>query len=218
MTTVIHIIQWLFYHWKLSIALIIVLFAAILFLRRKILKNAGMRKIDRMSGEEFERYLTLKLKETGRYKKVRHVGQSGDYGADVILYDKKNRKIVVQAKRYRGYVGIAAVQQVIGAVKYYDADEGWVITNSTFSDAAKNLASTSNVTLYDRTFLYGLINGRIDKKALNQDENEDITTDTIALIYRRAVYPPEGMNLTEKAVEHKIDEFLISNGFTIKKS
>ena len=41
------------------------------------------------------------------------------------------------------------MQEVVGAVSFYDADEGWVITNSTFTPDAKALAQKNNVTLID---------------------------------------------------------------------
>lgn len=73
---------------------------------------------------------------------------TGDQGADLII-QKDGQMIVVQAKRYSGPVGNKAVQEVIGAVTYYRASEGWVITNSTFTPQAKALAQKSNVRLFD---------------------------------------------------------------------
>jgi restriction system protein len=57
--------------------------------------------------------------------------------------------ILIQAKRYQGAVGNRAVQEVISAVAYYGGDEGWVITNSSFTPSAKALAQKSNVRLID---------------------------------------------------------------------
>jgi restriction system protein len=41
------------------------------------------------------------------------------------------------------------VQEVISAVAYYGGDEGWVVTNSSFTPSARALAQKSNVRLID---------------------------------------------------------------------
>jgi restriction system protein len=66
------------------------------------------------------------------------------------LIAKRNGKtIVIQAKRYEGSVGNRAVQEVVGAIKFYGADEGCVITSGTFTSSAKALAQKNNVKLID---------------------------------------------------------------------
>jgi len=42
-----------------------------------------------------------------------------------------------------------AVQEVVAALKYYHADEGWVITSGTFTASAKALAQANSVKLID---------------------------------------------------------------------
>lgn len=106
-----------------------------------------LKKIDKMSGRSFELYLKAQF-ERLRYR-VTLTEASNDYGADLIL-KKRGKKIVVQAKRYDKNVGIAAVQEVIGAVAYYDADEAMVVTNQYFTKNAYNLAKQNNVALWTR--------------------------------------------------------------------
>lgn len=55
--------------------------------------------------------------------------------------------IVVQAKRYKRTVGIKAVQEVIPAVKMYNA---WVVSNSYYTKAAVKLAKHNGVRMIDR--------------------------------------------------------------------
>lgn len=117
------------------------------------LKSSGMPTIDRMRGEEFEEYLAHFFKGEGY--RVRLTPKSNDYGADLII--EKNNRIVIQAKRYRNKVGIAAVQQVIGAKAHYHADEAWVITNSIYSPQATKLAQSNNVRLINRKNLQDFI-------------------------------------------------------------
>lgn len=91
-----------------------------------------------LSGIDFETYLAKLLSEHG-FEDIRGTSATGDQGADLIA--KRNGKtIVIQAKRYQGSVGNRAVQEVAGAIKFYGADEGWVITSGTFTSSAKALA------------------------------------------------------------------------------
>ena len=109
--------------------------------------RSPLSKIDKMSGEEFEHYLKLKLMKLGF--KVEITPITGDYGADLFCFNK-NETIVIQAKRYDGNVGTKAVQEVVGALDYYEADACVVITNSYFTINALNLAEVNHVALIDR--------------------------------------------------------------------
>ncbi len=60
--------------------------------------------------------------------KVSLTSVTGDYGAGLVL-SNNNKKIVMQAKRYKKKVGLKAVQEVVSAKNYYNADECWVVTN-----------------------------------------------------------------------------------------
>jgi len=121
------------------------------------LRKAGIKEIDQMTGEEFEQFLGELFKKRGF--KITYTSISGDYGADLILRDG-DEKIAVQAKRYSGNVGVKAVQEVIGAVKMYDADEAWVVTNSYFTKQATKLAEINEVYLIDRDELIDIILGK----------------------------------------------------------
>ncbi|WP_113590046.1 restriction endonuclease [Staphylococcus aureus] len=115
-------------------------------------KKANIRDIDRMSGSDFELYLSILFSELG-YKTV-VTPNSHDFGADLIL-NKNNHKIVVQAKRY-GYkknVSISAIQEVFTAQRYHNANECWVVTNSFFTKSAIKLAKPCEVKLKDRNEL-----------------------------------------------------------------
>ena len=94
---------------------------------RKRYINSGIFQVDKMSGEEFERYLKCHFEKLGF--KVELTPKSHDYGADLIMR-KDGERIVIQAKRYKESVGIKAVQEIIGALQYYKADKGYVVTNS----------------------------------------------------------------------------------------
>lgn len=110
-----------------------------------------------LSGTDFEVYLSRLLKQNG-FEDIRGTPATGDQGADLIAR-KDNKTIAIQAKRYQGSVGNKAVQEVVAAVKFYHADEGWVITSGTFTSSAKSLAQANNVKLIDG---YALRRGRFD--------------------------------------------------------
>lgn len=125
--------------------------------RKRELLSCGMLEIDEMEGTEFEDFLEVLFRKKGY--RVRTTAKTGDYGADLIL----NNRIVVQAKRYAGSIGVEAVQEVNGAKGYYQVDKGMVITNSYFTPNAVNLAKANHIELWDRERLLKEIKSTKDK-------------------------------------------------------
>jgi restriction system protein len=109
--------------------------------------RSGIAGVDRMPGPDFEEFLAALFVKEGYA--VRRIGRTGDFGGDLILA-KRGVRIVVQAKRYRGFVGVRAVQEAVGAKGYYRCDRAWVVTNSRFTSAAAILARANGIELYDR--------------------------------------------------------------------
>ena len=87
------------------------------------------------------------------FKKVTVTPASGDYGADLIAYDKKGDCWVFQCKHFQNKVGNSAVQEVVAAKAHYHANKAGVMTNSKLTDKAKELALENDI------FLYEMING-----------------------------------------------------------
>jgi len=100
------------------------------------------------TGIDFETQLAKLLKEEAGFESVVGTPTTGDQGADLIA-KKDGKTIVIQAKRYKGPVGNGAVQEVVAAIRFYNAHEGWVVTNSTFTPSARALAHANNVRLID---------------------------------------------------------------------
>lgn len=99
-------------------------------------------------GYDFERFLGTLFKRLGY--KVQLTGMSGDFGADLVLTDPRTReRIVVQAKHYSSNLGVKPVQEVVAAKSHYAANACWVVTNSTFTPAARRLATDNSVVLVD---------------------------------------------------------------------
>lgn len=194
------------------IILFFICYLASRFIERKIVLRWKMKKIDKATGTQFEKYLKYLFEEMGY--RVRHTGKSGDYGADLILYSSNPKeKIVVQAKRYRQPVGQEAVREAVAAVAYYKADKAMVVTNSKFTTAAQQLAKSNQVILYDRNWLYKAAVQKPVKKASKSEAGQPLGT-TAEIIYRRRVQT-SAHKPDIKMIEHLLDESLEDAGYTI---
>ncbi len=106
-----------------------------------------LNTFDDLPGIDFETYLENLLKRNG-FEDVARTPATGDQGAD-LLAKKDGRMIAIQAKRYKGSVGNAAVQEIVAALRFYGADEGWVITTGAFTHSARALAQANGIRLVD---------------------------------------------------------------------
>lgn len=115
---------------------------------------SDIKRIDTMDGIDFEHYLAVHFRKQGY--RVTVTPPEHDYGVDLILR-KGKEKIAVQAKRYnfsKSYnVTYRAVQEVAAGMKYYKCNSGMVVTNSSFTEAAINLAKCNNIEMWDRNTL-----------------------------------------------------------------
>ncbi|MDO4608882.1 MAG: restriction endonuclease [Clostridia bacterium] len=100
-----------------------------------------------MTGLEYEKVVAQYLRQHG-YKRVSVTQGSGDFGIDVIAY-KHGHKYAVQCKYYTSAVSLSAVQEAVTGMAYYGCDRAMVVTNNTFTQAAKELAACNNVTLLE---------------------------------------------------------------------
>lgn len=101
-----------------------------------------------MTATEYELFVGSHLYRFG-FVRIEHTGKTGDFGADLIGFDIYGRKAVIQCKHYSKPVGVKAVQEVISAREYYRAIRAIVVTNSTFTKAAKHLATRCGVELVE---------------------------------------------------------------------
>jgi restriction system protein len=109
--------------------------------------NSGMAAIDQMSGVEFEEFVAAQLRTRGW--SVTYTGGTGDYGVDLIAR-KNGIRMAVQCKRLAKAVGVAAVQQVVSGALHHGCDQSVVVTNQTFTKAARQLATTHRCRLVGR--------------------------------------------------------------------
>lgn len=96
------------------------------------------------TGEDYEVYISNLLKQSGF--KVKHTPKTGDQGVDLIAI-KNDTTIAIQCKFYSKPVGNKAVQEVIAGRGYYMCDYGCVVTNNTYTDSARKLASNQGILL-----------------------------------------------------------------------
>lgn len=116
-----------------------------------------LAKIDAMStdGFQFEHYCAELLKKTG-FSDAKVTQGSGDYGID-ILAEKEGVSYAIQCKCYSNPVGNKSVQEAYSGKEFYKSMVAVVLTNSTFTYAAKETAKQTRVLLWDREKLKELI-------------------------------------------------------------
>lgn len=117
--------------------------------------SSNMLVINLMEGHSFEYYCADILRKNG-FENVSVTRGSGDQGGDV-LATKEGVKYIIQCKRYANPVGNKAVQEAYAGIAFYKCHVGVVMTNSTFTPSAKELAEATGVLLWDRTVLQKMV-------------------------------------------------------------
>lgn len=97
-----------------------------------------------MTPYEYEQYCGRMLENTGW--KARVTQASVDQGVD-ILAEKDGRRLFVQCKLYSRPVGNKAVQEISAGKQYEHADIAAVVSNQSFTPAARKLAEANRVML-----------------------------------------------------------------------
>lgn len=93
---------------------------------------------------KYEEYIKVLLRDRGfAAKKTR---SSGDYGADVIA-SKGGKSFAIQCKLFNRPLGTKAVQEIVSGRIFYRTDHAVVVSDNSFTPAAKTLASRSDVIL-----------------------------------------------------------------------
>lgn len=100
--------------------------------------------VDVLGPIEFERHCSDMLKSSGW--ESRTTKGSGDQGIDIIA-TYKGTKAVFQCKKYSHPVGNSAVQEIIAGKVFEQAHVAVVVSNSSYTLSAKQLASTTGVHL-----------------------------------------------------------------------
>ena len=112
------------------------------------------------NGIAFERFLEEVFEVLG-YDDVERTKATGDQGVDLIVTDGSQR-IAIQAKLYSNNVGNDAVQQAVAGMAIYNCDRCAVITNSRFTNSARDLARANGCKLINGGRLRRIIRGEED--------------------------------------------------------
>ncbi len=111
--------------------------------------------LDRMEGHKFEHACAAILIANG-YSHVKVTRASGDYGIDV-LANRDGHHYAIQCKCYNSPVGNHAIQEAFSGAAYYGGRIPVVMTNQSFTGAAKRMAKKLNVHLWGRNVLSKLL-------------------------------------------------------------
>ena len=115
-----------------------------------LVDESSNENVDELSGEEFEDYCVSILNQHGWDARITQ--STGDQGIDIIG-EINGVTAVFQCKRYLQPVGNSAVQEVIAGKNFAKAQIAAVITNSTFTKSARQLAQAANIYLLHHTEL-----------------------------------------------------------------
>ena len=111
-----------------------------------------MDDVDLMTGAEFEKFIGKLFIKMGY--NVQYTKATGDQGVDLIIQKGiQGQKIGVQTKCYSNKVSNGAIQEVVAGCSYHKCDKGMVITNSSYTKSAMQLAEANNIVLWDRKIL-----------------------------------------------------------------
>lgn len=109
--------------------------------------------VEDLDGVGYELYCAELLEACGW--EVSRTPTSGDHGVDLIA-EKFGRKVAIQCKKYSSPVGNKAVQEAYSGKSFYDAGEAVVVSNASFTPAAKQLAGKLSVVLMHQAQLKNL--------------------------------------------------------------
>jgi restriction system protein len=96
------------------------------------------------TGIQYEQYCAQVLREAGWATQLTKT--TGDQGADIIA-ERAGKRIVVQCKFYSSPVGNKAVQEAAAARLHEHAHQAVVVSNASYTEAARQLAGTTGVVL-----------------------------------------------------------------------
>lgn len=119
-----------------------------------------------LSPSEFESLITNLFAKMGLETKLTQASRDG--GVDCVAFDARpifGGKVVIQAKRYKNTVGVAAVRDLYGTVLNEGASKGILVTTSGYGKAAFDFANNKPMELLDGGNLLYLLKEHADMDA-----------------------------------------------------
>lgn len=111
-----------------------------------------------LSPTEFEGLISNLFQKMGL--ETRQTQASRDGGVDCVAYDPRpifGGKVVIQAKRYRGTVGVSAVRDLFGTMQNEGASKGILVTTSGYGSASFEFAEGKPLELLSGSHLLHLL-------------------------------------------------------------
>ncbi|SEK82921.1 restriction endonuclease [Paenibacillus sp. OK003] len=131
--------------------------------------------LDKMTGAEFERLLTLYFRDNGYT--VKEVGVGGrDGGVDLVITDKRGEKTAVQAKCYADHnkVQVMTVRELVGAKRNHDCILSLIVTTSDLTGPARKEADQFKVDYWHG----GLVDSKLRSWGKWTPSNRKVKTTT----------------------------------------
>lgn len=122
--------------------------AFIQYHQRQKLRALSAAQVDKMDGFQFEHYVAGLLQYQG-FTNIQVTQARGDYGIDVIAV-KDGQRWAVQSKRYSKPVAQEAIREAVAGAVYYQCQRSMVVTTSSFTKHARDLARSNGTVLVDR--------------------------------------------------------------------
>ena len=115
----------------------------------------GLDDLDQLSGTDFEAWVTAVIESGGMA--AENIRDRGDFGVDVIA-EVDGVRVGIQVKRSASSVGNSAVQEALAGSGYHDCSLAGVVTQSSFTPAARKQAERARVPvlLVDREGIHDL--------------------------------------------------------------
>ena len=115
----------------------------------------SLEELDQLSGAEFEAWVTEVLNAASI--PAENIQHTGDFGVDVVATVDGTR-VGIQVKRYASSIGNSAVQEALAGSGYHDCELAAVVTQSTYTRAARKQAARARVPvlLVDRENIHDL--------------------------------------------------------------
>ena len=129
--------------------------------RIRAIRSREAAAYHQMSATQFEHALAYLCRRDGCPEAI-VTGRAGDFGADVIAVTPDGRKLVIQAKRYVTGNNVSGpdVQKFAGTCRtIHQADIAALVTTSSFTKQARDMAAHARILLYDADALGGWASG-----------------------------------------------------------
>lgn len=97
-----------------------------------------------ITGQEFELFCQKRLQDIGWTVKTTRA--TGDFGADLVA-ERAGSTIILQCKYYSQPIGVKAVQEAFSAMTFYNAQKAAVVSNQSYTKAARQMAQKNSVIL-----------------------------------------------------------------------